>query len=169
MTPATTRAPPAPTRKPVPMLPGAYSRSSSPTATSRASSARAAPSPRAVCVRVARSVDMEDLLDGAVEVAGDRDRQRQGRVVAAGLDRVDRLPRDREDIGQLALGQPGSQPQLPDVVVHGPLVRRQARLSCQACLSSDGMSRMLVLDAGQGSTGRPPTGSVRPAGYGEVE
>src|SRR3712207_776602 len=100
------------------MLPGPCSTSSSPTTRATASAVVPAPTARARRRPGERSVDMEDLLDGAVEVPGDGDGQGQRRVVAAGLDRVDRLPRDVEEVGQLALGEPRRRPQLPDVVPH---------------------------------------------------
>src|SRR5690625_4635394 len=113
-----TSASPAPPRKPLPMFPGPYARSSNPTATTTATPRRHRPMTIAFCLGVRSVVDMEDLLDLAVEVAGDGDGQGEGRVVPAGLDRVDGLPGDPQRLGEGRLGQPGGEPQLPDVVAH---------------------------------------------------
>ena len=63
-------------------------------------------------------VDMEDLLDWLSEQAGDGDRQRQGRAVPLGLDRVDGLPRHAETGRQLPLRERGLGPQLAHIVPH---------------------------------------------------
>src|SRR5690606_23468551 len=75
--PATAIAIRPPTRSPLPMFPGPYSRSRRPPDTSTVIAA-ARPSARAIRCRVADSVDMEDLLNGGPEVARDGDGQRQG-------------------------------------------------------------------------------------------
>src|SRR4051812_18173219 len=64
------------------------------------------------------SLGDEDVLHGRVEVPGDGEGQRQGRQVAAVLDRVDRLPRDAERLAEVALGQSGDRPQLAHPVLH---------------------------------------------------
>jgi hypothetical protein len=46
---------------------------------------------------------MENLLNWALEVASDGESQGTRRIVAARLDRVDRLTRDPKDLGQLSL------------------------------------------------------------------
>src|SRR4029453_16008430 len=48
---------------------------------------------------------MEALLSRQPEVAGDRDRQRQRRVVTTDLDRIHRLPGYAERLGKQALRQ----------------------------------------------------------------
>src|SRR5690606_28883144 len=115
--PATAIAISPPTRNPLPMFPGPYSRSRRPPDTSTVIAA-ARPSARAIRCRVADSVDMEDLLNGGPEVARDGDGQRQGRVVTAGLDRVDGLPRDTQQLPKPALGQSAQLSELTDGVFH---------------------------------------------------
>ena len=57
------------------------------------------------------SVRLEDLLDPAAEEAGDPEGQGQAGVVAAGLDRVDGLPRDPQPLGEVALRPAALGPQ----------------------------------------------------------
>src|ERR687897_2256037 len=63
-------------------------------------------------------VGMKDLLDSLVEEPGDLDRERQGRAVPAGLDRVDGLPRHGERLAELALRELTRQSQFSDAVPH---------------------------------------------------
>src|SRR5690606_31768302 len=109
------------------MLPGPCSRSTSAPVT-RAT--RPIASPRLAPTRCRRSVVvvMEDLLDGRAEVAGDREREGQGRVVTSRLDRVDRLAGHSQRVGEGGLGQTVLLAQPADLVPHvAPLC--QARLS----------------------------------------
>ena len=46
---------------------------------------------------------MEDILDPSTEQACDAERERQRRIESSGLDGVDRLARDAEMIGEIAL------------------------------------------------------------------
>src|SRR5512139_2669558 len=64
------------------------------------------------------SVVMEDLLDRAAEEAGDRERQRKRRQVAARLDRVDRLARYVQLLGELALTEAALLSQRAHLVGH---------------------------------------------------
>src|SRR3954447_26329813 len=48
-------------------------------------------------------VDMEDLLHGQPEEAGDGDSERQRGAVAVGLDGIDRLPRDAQGSAEVTL------------------------------------------------------------------
>src|SRR6476619_3773319 len=67
-----------------------------------------------LCIRIC----IEDLLNGTGEEPREGDRERQRRRVAAGLDRVDRLPRDAHLGGEPALGQARRRAQLSDEVLH---------------------------------------------------
>src|SRR4051812_25221700 len=69
--------------------------------------------------RCSVAVDMEDLLDWLVEVASQRDGQRQRGRVALLLDRVDRLPRDAHRLPELLLGEAACVAELADLVSHG--------------------------------------------------
>src|SRR4051794_21108180 len=61
---------------------------------------------------------MEDLLNGFAEEPCERERERERGDVAALLDRDDRLSRDVDRAGEVALRQLTCGPQLPDVVPH---------------------------------------------------
>src|SRR3954452_17815005 len=63
-------------------------------------------------------VCMEYLLYLLVEESGERDRERQRRRIALRLDRVDRLPRNRQLGGEILLGEPAGRPKTPDLVPH---------------------------------------------------
>src|SRR5512140_1996318 len=65
------------------------------------------------------SVVMEDLLDWAAEEARDRKGQRQRWQVSARLDRVDRLARYVQFLGELALAQASLLSQRAHLVGHG--------------------------------------------------
>src|SRR5690606_8124007 len=116
VTPRTPTA--APCRNPVPMLPGPCSRSTRPITITPPRATIMTSSTTAFWRPVISVVDMEDLLNGAVEVAGDGDGQRQRRVVAARLDGVHGLSRDLQGRPQLPLGQTGGEPEVTDVVAH---------------------------------------------------
>src|SRR5262245_51541950 len=49
------------------------------------------------------SLIYKNLFDGQVKKPGDLERQRQARIVFAGLDRVHALARDAEPLGQIGL------------------------------------------------------------------
>src|SRR5690606_695738 len=115
--PATAIAISPPARKPLPMFPGPYSRNSSPPDI-RTAIPRARLSGTATRWRADDSVDMEDLLNGGPEEARDGDGQRQRRVVTAGFDGIDGLPRDTQQLGQPALGQTAGLAELSDGVLH---------------------------------------------------
>src|SRR6516225_8240966 len=99
-------------------------------------------------------VCMENLLDGNAEKPGDRDGQRQRRGIAAGLDRVDRLPGHVHALGEVALRQPFRGTALPHVIPHRGAPDCQARLSCfhsagppcrcQTSLSSSALTAMII-------------------------
>src|SRR5262245_11123495 len=59
---------------------------------------------------------IEDLLHRRLEVPREPERERERRDVAAGLDRVDRLPRHRHRRRQLRLGDAPRRAPLADVV-----------------------------------------------------
>src|SRR5688572_9202709 len=61
-------------------------------------------------------IDMEDLLDGAAEVPGQSDRERERGRVALLLDGVDRLAGDAHRLAELLLGERLVGPQGPDFV-----------------------------------------------------
>src|SRR5262245_1228509 len=75
-------------------------------------------------------IDMKHLLHGDAEEAGEGERERQRRRVLAGLDRVDRLPRDAELRPEGALRELALEAELPDVVPHRAHSFR-SRFSCQ--------------------------------------
>ena len=83
------------------------------------------------------------------EEAGDREGQRQRRQVPAGLDRVDRLARDVQLLGELALAQAPALAQLAHLVGHG----------CKASLSAAGVKDLCHL-AGIGQMGGIRAGAV---------
>jgi hypothetical protein len=61
---------------------------------------------------------IEDLLHRTPEEARESQRKRQGRRVPLLLDRVDRLARDVDGLGQLLLRESSLGPERPDVVSH---------------------------------------------------
>src|SRR5512146_2904396 len=67
----------------------------------------------------------EDLLDRLAEEAADGERQREGRQVAPGLDRVDGLAGDGQPLRELALAQALRLPELPHLVLHAVKVPLQ--------------------------------------------
>src|SRR5512146_1809012 len=74
--------------------------------------------PTAMAGYLAMSFITEDLLHRAAEEPADGDREREGWQVASGLDRVDRLARDRQTGRELALAESQTLAQLPDLVLH---------------------------------------------------
>lgn len=64
--------------------------------------------------------DMEDFLNGGLEVAGDGDGQGKGGVVPALLDGVDALPGDAQGGSELGLGEAARLTQAAHVVIHAP-------------------------------------------------
>src|SRR2546423_12188752 len=80
-------------------------------------------------------VVMEHLLHSGAEKPGDADGQRQRGIVAALLDRVDRLPRDAERMAQILLRQAFGLAQGPHVVPH----------EWKVCFTSSGVKPALHL------------------------
>src|SRR5512143_1698704 len=80
------------------------------------------------------SVVMEDLLDAAAEEARDGEGQRQRRQIATGLDRIDRLARDAQLLGELALAQAPPFSKLAHLVGHACKATLTSR-RCQGPLS----------------------------------
>jgi hypothetical protein len=72
---------------------------------------------------------VEDLLDGAVEQARDRERQRQAGVIAAAFQRDDGLPRDVQPVRQVRLRPAAGGAEVPDAVVHQRRRRPSTRLT----------------------------------------
>lgn len=66
-------------------------------------------------LRLTGPVDMEDLLDGFLEELRECEREGQRRRVTLGLDRVDRLSRNSQRLGQLALTPQWCQACFPSV------------------------------------------------------
>src|SRR5690554_2784428 len=101
------------------MLPGPSSRSRSAPET-RTTRPRARPivKPATVRVLVESVLVMEDLLDGLAEVAGDREREGEGGVVAARLERVDRLAGHPQGGAEGGLRQALLLAQPADLVLH---------------------------------------------------
>src|SRR5947209_19676715 len=71
-------------------------------------------------------VEAEQVLDACSEKACQLQCQWQGRGVALGLDGIDRLPRDTQCFGELALGQAAVLAQVAHPVLH------PVKLTCQA-------------------------------------
>ena len=61
---------------------------------------------------------LEDLFDSPLECPGEREGQREARIVFPGLDRVDSLPRHAEPGRKLGLGPRELCPQHPEPVLH---------------------------------------------------
>lgn len=66
-----------------------------------------------------RSADMKNLINGAMRVAGKRECQRQRRLVASDLDRVDRPSGDAEYGPERGLGQIRDFSEYPHVTLEG--------------------------------------------------
>src|SRR5438105_12565728 len=85
-------------------------------------------------------VEAEQVLDACSEKACQLQCQWQGRGVALGLDGIDRLPRDAQYFGELALGQAAVLAQVAHPVLHPVKLTCQAGI-CQARFTcSAGMS-----------------------------
>src|SRR5690554_5286776 len=84
---------------------------------------------KALCTSVKDLVDMENLLNGGLEVSGDGECERQARVVAALLNGIDGLPGDLEGLGQSGLRQSRRLSQFFEFVAHSRLPSCQANLS----------------------------------------
>src|SRR5664279_1902776 len=92
---------------------------------SAAAKSRPRTKPIAGTTHLVRPVVMEHLLDASIEESSDDEGQRQRRQIAAGLDRVDRLTRDAQGLGQLPLAEAQAFAQLAHLVGHA------VKLACQ--------------------------------------
>ena len=92
-----------------------------------------------------------DLLEGLAEEAADGEGERQRRQVPAGLDRVDRLSRDAKLLGESALTQATTLPQLSH------LVRHAVKLACHP----SGVKDLCHPDAGRSVRRMPDAWPVR--------
>src|SRR4051812_25103524 len=91
------------------------------------------------------AVDMEDLLNGLAEEAGERDRQRKRRRVALLLDGVDGLARHVHGLRQLLLGELVRRSEASDVVAHGG---KRALLYVKLACHERDVKPLRAMDAG---------------------
>src|SRR5262249_40261279 len=104
-------------------------------------------------------IDMEHLLHGNAEETGEGERERERRRVLAGLDRVDRLPRDAELRAERPLRERALDSEVADVVAHRG---RPFLSSCQVSFTSrltrrDDLSQACLTPEGE-KRGAPATG-----------